>query len=148
MFFPLSLYTLTHERPHTHTHAITQTHAPYLTCVHTIIHARSYHGVLNQQRHSGCSDPQTNLNLSLTTAHVNADVTLVDRLQPLLRASLHSQHSSLRSGGTLGQTMKHSLYMTNSNYHMVNLVSLIDSLCPYMHLVIEIDSYVLRNGCK
>jgi len=66
--------------------------------------------------------------------------------------------------------MKHSLYMTNSNYHMVNLVSLIDyhmvnlvslidyhmvnlvsmidNLYPYIHIVIEIDSYVLRNGCK
>lgn len=147
MFFPLSLCAhspmnvRTHTQSHMHTLPISHTHAP-------IVHAHSYHGVLNQQRHSGCSDPQTNLNLSLTTAHVNADVTLMDRLQPLLRASLHSQHSSLRSGGTLGQTMKHSLYMTNSNYHMVNLVSLIDSLYSYVHVVIEIDSYVLRNGCK
>ena len=77
-----------------------------------------------QRRYGGCSEPQTSVDLSLTTAHLNADVTLLDRLQPLLTSPLRSQYNSLRSGGTLGQTMKHSLYMTSSNYHMVNLVSL------------------------
>ena len=100
--FPLSLLLHTLSLTHTHTH--THTHI--------------------QRRYSGCSEPQTNLDLSLTTAHLNADVTLLDRLQPLLTSPLRSQYNSLRSGGTLGQTMKHSLYMTSSNYHMVNLVSL------------------------
>ena len=67
---------------------------------------------------------QTLISLCMTTAHLNANVIFLDCLQPLLTSPLYSQYNFLHSGGTLGQTMKHSLYMTSSNYHMVNLVNL------------------------
>ena len=75
---------------------------------------------LNFPPQRSSSEQQTNIELSLTTAYVNLDMTLVDRAQPLLTAPLHSRQTSMRSSSL--EKMKHSLYMTTSNYHTVNLV--------------------------
>ena len=90
---------------------------------------------LFSQRHKQAPPDQvTSLNLSLTTPHLNLDPTLVERLQPLLN-SASSSTKAARGGGRGGLStvasqpqLKHSLYMTTSNYHSINLVRFSHSL--------------------
>ena len=70
----------------------------------------------------------TSVSLSLTTPHLNLDPTLMERLQPLLYSTASSRTGR---GGREGLSaavsepqLKHSLYMTTSNYHSINLVRL------------------------
>ena len=66
------------------------------------------------------SEQQTTVDVTLARVDFNADVTLLDRLQPLLNASSQSKHTSLRT--TSLEKMKQSLYMTSSNIQTINLV--------------------------
>ena len=81
-----------------------------------------------QRSHSSCGEVHTTAEVLVTTAQVSADVTLLDRLQPLLATPTRSQQVTLRSNGL--EKMKHSLYMTSSNIHTIGLVRL---LCMYMY---------------
>ena len=81
-----------------------------------------------QRSHSSCGEVHTTAEVLFTMAQVSADVTLLDRLQPLLATPTRSQQVTLRSSGL--EKMKHSLYMTSSNIHTIGLVRL---LCVYMY---------------
>ena len=63
------------------------------------------------------------VDVQLAAVHFNADVTLMDRLQPLISALSRTTHTPLKS--TSLEKVKHSLYMTTSNYHTINQVSVL-----------------------
>ncbi|XP_064403938.1 autophagy-related protein 2 homolog B-like isoform X2 [Halichondria panicea] len=65
-------------------------------------------------------DHVTSVEVQLATVHLYADVTLLDRLQPLIGALSHSTHSTTLKTSSL-EKMKQSLYMTTSNFHTINL---------------------------
>lgn len=65
-----------------------------------------------------CSEQLTTVDAQLATIHFNGDVTLLDRLQPLLSASSRTSHFPLKTSSL--EKVKQSLYMTTSNFHTIN----------------------------
>ncbi len=87
-----------------------------------ITYSSSYECVYWLQKSRAPSpDHVTSVEVQLATVHLYADVTLLDRLQPLIGALSHSTHSTTLKTSSL-EKMKQSLYMTTSNFHTINLV--------------------------
>ena len=85
------------------------------------------------------------VDLSLTAPHLNLDPTLAERLQPLLHSVSLSRGATGGGGGRAGLAvsqaqLKHSLYMTTSNFHSVSLVSITGS-CTYVGSSVRIYSH-------
>ena len=70
-------------------------------------------------RKKPASEVRTSIEVAMATVVVNMDLTLLERLQPLLTPPPpHSWPSSMRRCST--NQMKYSLYMTSSNFNTIN----------------------------
>ena len=93
---------------------------------------------LLQRSHGNSGEVHTTAEVLLTTAQISADVTLLDRLQPLLTAPLRSRQVSPRSSSL--EKIKHSLYMTSSNIHTIGLVSVTDMVRTLILFMLQASS--------
>ena len=69
---------------------------------------------------SGGGFTQTDVEVSLSVVHLNIDLTLVDRLQLLLASPAENSKTGYMRSSSWDK-VKHSLYMTSSNVHTIQL---------------------------